>query len=176
MFLEGHVTIILDTVHHLRHCLNNTFWKVDQFLSLAVREGQLLLIQDHVCEVSCHKHMWISYKNYFTSIFNNSIIIPIINLTLPLLRARVLGWVFIQHDDNLWHIVQFWHHAHIFHRSTPLLILPHLQTNTAISSQQNIHTALINSTNKRTMTAHYSHQADHHSAVQSEVNEHGFHW
>ena len=53
MFLEGHVTIILETVHHLRHCLNNTFWKVDQFLSLAVREGGLLLIQDHFCEVSC---------------------------------------------------------------------------------------------------------------------------
>jgi hypothetical protein len=66
-----------------------------------------------------------------------------INLTSPLLRKRVLGWVFIQHDDNLWHIVQFWHHAHIFHRSTPLLILPHLKTNTAISSQQNTHIARI---------------------------------
>jgi len=38
MFLEGHITIILNTVHHLRHCLNNIFWKADQFLSLAVKE------------------------------------------------------------------------------------------------------------------------------------------
>jgi len=172
MFLEGHVTIILETVHHLRHCLNNTFWKVDQFLSLAVREGGLLLIQDHFCAVSCTKHMWISYKNYFTSTFNNRIIIWIINLTLPLLRARILGWIFIQHDDNLWHIVQFWHHAHIFHRSTPLLILPHLQTILPVAHNK----TLINSTNKRIKTAHNSHQADHHNAVQSEVNEHGFHW
>lgn len=137
MFLEGHVTIILDIIHHLRHCLNNTFWKVDQFLSLAVREKGCYSFRTisvkYLVTNTCEFHA----RNYFTSIFNNSFIFWIINLTLPLLRARVLGWVFIQHDDNLWHIVQFWHHAHIFHRSTPLLILPHLQTNIAISSQQN---------------------------------------
>ena len=40
-----------------------------------------------------------------------------------LLRVRVLGWILIEHDDDLGHVVELGHEADILHGAAPLLVL-----------------------------------------------------
>ena len=41
----------------------------------------------------------------------------------PLVRARVLGRIFVEHDDDLRHVVQLGHEGNVLHGALPLIIL-----------------------------------------------------